>query len=284
MKKKCKSNAHEAADYARRFPRGHWSLLGPASEKKRYGTYSDKADKSSEDMMLDFAETIHSLSRARERGKLQSKGGSMKTVPFNGSEHNVELILRQLSIYGAVADMCTEVSKDTMASGKPEAHAAQDPLETMEIPTNLLLPTLEPMNSDKWNLLQEYEQQFEQLSDAQKLSKLCSKAGLKKMSKEDNISSHLLQKDRAEWCIYAENIRCFVTIWDLEQEAGFVRIRKLAQSWTFTFVRLRQKIRGYSKHLVKNHGNFLNLNPAAITRKKWRRTCCVLKFWKFRAF
>ena len=59
----------------------------------------------------------------------------MKTVHFNGSEHNVELILRQLSIYGAVADICTEVSKDTMASGKPEAHAAQDPLETMEIPT-----------------------------------------------------------------------------------------------------------------------------------------------------
>ena len=38
----------------------------------------------------------------------------------------------QLSIIGAVADMCREVSKDTMASGKPEA---QDPLEKMEIPT-----------------------------------------------------------------------------------------------------------------------------------------------------
>ena len=38
--------------------------------------------------------------------------------------------------------MCREVSKDTMASGKPEAHAAQDPLETMEIPTEL--PTADP--------------------------------------------------------------------------------------------------------------------------------------------
>ena len=183
MKKKCKSNAHEAADYARRFPRGHWSFLGPGSEKKLSGTYSDKPDKSSEDMMLDFAETIHPLSRASsalERGELRSKGGDKKTVHFNGSEQNVELILRQLSINGAVADMCTEVSKDTMASGKPEAHAAQDPLETVEIPTEPPAPNPRTDEHAHGNLLQEYEQQFEQQSDAQKLSKLCSNAGSKK--------------------------------------------------------------------------------------------------------
>ena len=52
-----------------------------------------------------------------------------------------------LSINGA-ADRCTEVSKDTMASWKLEAHEAQDPLEKMEIPTDLPLPTLGPMSSD----------------------------------------------------------------------------------------------------------------------------------------
>ena len=98
-------------------------------------------DKSAEDMMLEFAETIHPLFRASsalERGELRSKGEDKKTIYFNGSEQNVEMILRtvmsanQLSIIGAVADMCREVSKDTMASGKLEA---QDPLETMKIPT-----------------------------------------------------------------------------------------------------------------------------------------------------
>ena len=85
-----------------------------------------------------------------------------------------------LSNYGAVADMCTEVSKDTMASGKPEAH---DPLETMEMLTVPL--TADPRTDEqrRRNLLQEYEQQFEQLSDAQKLSKLCSNAGLKTVEK-----------------------------------------------------------------------------------------------------
>ena len=141
-------NSQTVADYARRFPRGHWSFLGPGSEKKWYGTYSDNPDgvweKSAADMMLEFGETIHPLFRASsalERGELRSKEGRKKTIHFNGSEQNVEFILRtvmsanQLSIYGTVADICTEVSEDTMASGKPEAHAAQDPLETMKIPT-----------------------------------------------------------------------------------------------------------------------------------------------------
>ena len=74
-------------------------------------------------MIIEFSETadpIFLASSVLERGELRSKGGSNKTIQFNGSEQNVELILRtvisanQLSVYGAVADMCTEVSKDTM--------------------------------------------------------------------------------------------------------------------------------------------------------------------------
>ena len=41
---KCKSNSCEVANHALRFPRGHWSFLGLGSEKKWYGTYSDKPD------------------------------------------------------------------------------------------------------------------------------------------------------------------------------------------------------------------------------------------------
>ena len=40
----CESNSREVANYARRFPRGRWSFLGPGSEKKWCGTYSDKPD------------------------------------------------------------------------------------------------------------------------------------------------------------------------------------------------------------------------------------------------
>ena len=89
----------------------------------------------------------------------------------------------QLCIHQEVADVCTEVSKDTMAPGKIEAHGAQDLLETMEIPTEP--PTADPRTDEqrRRNLLQEYEQQFEQISDAQKSSKLCFNAGLKNCRK-----------------------------------------------------------------------------------------------------
>ena len=119
----------------------------------------------------------------------EAKGGSKKTIHFNGSEQNVELLLRtvmsanKLSICGAVAEKCTEVPKHTTASVEPEAHAARDPLETREIPTEP--PVADPRTDElrRRNLLQEYEQQFEQLSDDQKLSKLCSNAGLETVEK-----------------------------------------------------------------------------------------------------
>ena len=41
---KCETNSATAANYARRFPRGRWSFVGPGSEKKWYGTCSDQPD------------------------------------------------------------------------------------------------------------------------------------------------------------------------------------------------------------------------------------------------
>ena len=115
-------------------------------------------DKTVEKIMIEFSDNAHSIfcaSSALERVELRSKEGSKKTNHFNGDEQNVELILRtvmsanQLSIYGAVADICTDVSKDTMASGKPEAHGAQDPFgRRWKFLPNLQLPTLGPLNSD----------------------------------------------------------------------------------------------------------------------------------------
>ena len=40
----CIANALRVTEYARRFTQGHWSILGPGSEKKWYGTYVNKLD------------------------------------------------------------------------------------------------------------------------------------------------------------------------------------------------------------------------------------------------
>ena len=78
--------------------------------------------------MLNFAESGHPIFRATnglERGELKSKGKGMKAIHFNGSEETVELILRtvtsvnQPSVYGAVADLCGELARDSRGTGKP---------------------------------------------------------------------------------------------------------------------------------------------------------------------
>ena len=110
------------------------------SEKKWYGTHTDKPDGSwdqiAENMKSNFSGSGHPIFRAFERGELRSKEHGKKSIQFNGSDENIELLLRavisanQLSVNGAIADLCKELSEDFRASGKPEA---PDHLETMEI-------------------------------------------------------------------------------------------------------------------------------------------------------
>ena len=67
----CFANAHRVTGYARRFTRGHWSFLGPGSEKTWYGTDVSKldgeSDKTAQDMMLNFAESRHRRSKKAKR-------------------------------------------------------------------------------------------------------------------------------------------------------------------------------------------------------------------------
>ena len=114
---------------------------------------------------------------ALERGELRSKEKGKKSIHFNGSEETIELILRtRLGIYGAVADLGKELSKDSEVAGKPTAN---EDLESMEIPTEL--PIADPHTNVELqgNLLQDDEHKFEQLPEDQKLCTLCCDVGLK---------------------------------------------------------------------------------------------------------
>ena len=116
-KERCEYNSQTVANSVRIFPRGHWSFLGLGSEEKWYGTYTDKPDGSwdqtAQKMMANFSGSGHPVFRASsafERGELRSEGGGTKSIHFNGSDENIELLLRtissanQLSVYGAIAD------------------------------------------------------------------------------------------------------------------------------------------------------------------------------------
>ena len=76
----CIANSLNVAEYARKFAQGHWSFLGPGSEKKRYGTH-DKPNGEWDDVaditMINFSESGHLVFRgssAFERRYVKSKG------------------------------------------------------------------------------------------------------------------------------------------------------------------------------------------------------------------
>ena len=135
--------------------------------------------------MVNFSESGHPIFRASsafESGELRRKGHGKKSIHFNGSNDNIELLFRavisanQLSVYGVTADLRKELSEDSGAPVKPEA---PDHLETMEIPTGPSVGGLHTNEQQQGNLVQDYERRFEQLCGDQKLCKLCSDAGLK---------------------------------------------------------------------------------------------------------
>ena len=119
----CIENSKIVAEYARIFAHGRWSVLGPGSEKKwcRTHTYKPnaKCDRVAEDMMLNFHESGHPVFRgssAFERGSFRNEEGGQLSMHVCGDTDTVEVFLRtvisanQLSVYGAVADMCDELA------------------------------------------------------------------------------------------------------------------------------------------------------------------------------
>ena len=80
-KERCEYNSQTVWNYARKYPLGHWSFLGPGSEEKWYGTYTYKPDGSwdqtAQKMMANFSGSGHPIFHALsafDRGELRSKG------------------------------------------------------------------------------------------------------------------------------------------------------------------------------------------------------------------
>ena len=116
-----------------------------------------------EEMMENFlsilSSDISSLQCLCEK-RITKQSREKKNQYFNGSTENIELLLRtvisaiQLSIYGAITELCDEVPKDLRAPGKP---AAPDHLEKKHIPADLSKVDNTTNAQQRRNLVQEYE-------------------------------------------------------------------------------------------------------------------------------
>ena len=119
--KECESNARLVSQNAKRFGTGRWSILGPGSEKKWYSISADSPqsewDRIAEKMMLEFGESRHPVFRATSplsRGQLKSEGHGKLSIHCCADLETIKTVFRtiisvnQLSLYGAVAEMCEE--------------------------------------------------------------------------------------------------------------------------------------------------------------------------------
>ena len=140
-----------------------------------------KADK----MLLEFAESGHPIFRATtplSRCNLKSKGHGKLSIHFTADYPIIETVFRisvfanQLSLYGAVANMCEEFESHQDRSGQLDVLMGQS-IVLGEIKAEV---PLQNENDDSMNdqiLWQQYIQRIESLSPESKVSRFCKEAG-----------------------------------------------------------------------------------------------------------
>ena len=167
---------------ARKFGVGQGPFIGPGSEKKWYFAENSPQgawDHIADEMLLEFAESGHPTFHATtplSKGILKSKGHGKLSIHFTADEHTIETIFRiiisanQLSIYGAVANICEEFENHQDGSGEPEILMGQS-IVLGAIQAEIPLQNENSMNHQI--LWQQYIERIESLSPESKVSKFC---------------------------------------------------------------------------------------------------------------
>ena len=191
--------------FARRFGIGQWSFIGPGSEKKWYSSESSPQgawDNIAEQMWLEFAESVHPLFRATtplSRGQLKSKGRGKLSIHFTADQDTVDTIYRiilsvnQLSVYGAVADVCDELEAHQDRTGQPVILMGQS-IVLGEIKAEVPVHEEEPREDQI--ILQQYFQQVQSLSPENRLSKFCTEAGFMRVVE---VGQYFVTRDAGEF-------------------------------------------------------------------------------------
>ena len=175
-KKECESNAQLVSLLAKRFGAGQWSFLGPGSEKKWFSISEDSSqgewEKIAHLMMITCKESGHPVFRATSplsRGVIKSKGGGKLSIHFCAEQETITTVFRritsvnQLSLYGAVADMCEEYESFHDRTGQPvvEGQSSSSFVPSV-IKTNVSLNNDDPAHQEF--LLQRYGERIEKVS------------------------------------------------------------------------------------------------------------------------
>ena len=113
-------------------------------------------------------------------GQLRSKGHGKLSIHFAATQETIETVFRiivsadQLSLYGAIAEMCEEYEALHDRSRRPDMVMGQSIVLSV-IKTEVSLDNDDPAYQDF--LLQQYVERIEKLSQQDKLCKFCMDAG-----------------------------------------------------------------------------------------------------------
>ena len=179
--KECESNVQLVSLYAKRFGAGQWSFLGPGSEKKWYSISEDSTqgewDTMAEKMMSEFVESGHPIFRATSplsRGQPKSKGHGKLSIPCCADLETIQTVFRtiisatQLSLHGAVAEMCEEYETFHDRTGQPVVGGQSNSSFVASVIKTVLLDCDDLARQDL--LLQQYGERIEKLSQQDKVN------------------------------------------------------------------------------------------------------------------
>ena len=192
-------------------------------------------------MMIKFGESGHPVFRATSplsRGTLKSRGGGKLSIHFCADGRTIETVFRtiisvnQLSIYGAVSDLCEEYKACHVRTVRLVLAGQSDPLF---VPTSLLTKTPTPSTDDpaQEDLLQKYQERVERLSQQNRVIKICTDAGF--LTTVD-VGQYFMTKDTEEFSQFTESVACreYTLPRDenyLTRKVGFEGTPKLGPCW-----------------------------------------------------
>ena len=126
-------------------------------------------DRIEQQMMLTFAESKHPVFRSTSplsRGVLKSTGGGKLSIHYCANQDTITTVLRtitsvnQLSIYGAVSDMCEEYDSCHERTGRPVVAGQSNPLFVPSVMKTHIPLTGDPAQPEE-DLLQRYKERIE---------------------------------------------------------------------------------------------------------------------------
>ena len=165
-------------------------------------------------MLLEFAESGCPIFRGTSplfRGRLKSKGHGKLSIHYAADQETIETIFRiivsanQLSLYGAVTDMCEEYETLHGRSGRLDVVMGQSSSSIVlsAIKTEVPLDNDDPAYQNFQ--LQQIEERIEKLSQQDRLSKFCMDAGF--LSVVEN-GQYFMTKDTADYLTQFNIVAC----------------------------------------------------------------------------